>query len=143
MPKKSRNSRKIRMHVPGVPGALTGGRRRRQKGGFGNQAPPAPYSDAASYMLSKVGDGDTQWNNVFATPGQVPFGNEIRPLDGNINVQANIQAGGRRRSTRKRRGGFFGNVVSQAIVPFGLLALQNRYSRRMKNKRGGTRKYRK
>jgi hypothetical protein len=94
-------------------------------------------------MLSKVGDGNTQWNNVFATQGAVPFGNEIRPLDGNVNVQANIQAGGRRRGTRRgRRGGFFGNVVSQAIVPFGLLALQNKYSRRLRNKRHGTRKYR-
>lgn len=153
MPKKSRHSRKMkRMHVPGVPGAMalgaSGGRRRRQRGGqSGQQAPPpvvAPYSDASSYMLSKVGDGNTQWNNVFATQGQVPFGNEIRPLDGNVNVQANIQAGGRRRrgSRKGKRGGFFGNVVSQAIVPFGLLALQNKYSRRHRNKRGGTRKHR-
>jgi len=148
MPKKSSHSRKMkRMHVPGVPGALTGGRRRRQRGGSGEpQGPPAPapYSDAASYMLSKVGDGDAQWNNVFATQGPVPFGNEIRPLDGNINVQANIQAGGRRRrGTRKgKRGGFFGNVISQAIVPFGLVALQNKYSRRLRHKRSGTRKHR-
>ncbi len=149
MPKKSSKSRKIkRMHVPGVPGAMAaaGGRRRRQRGGSGEPpAPPAPapYSDSASYMLSKVGDGNTQWNNVFATQGPVPFGNEIRPLDGNINVQANIQAGGRRRrGTRKgKRGGFFGNVISQAIVPFGLLALQNKYSRRMRNKSHGTRKH--
>jgi hypothetical protein len=150
MPKKSRHSRKMRMHVPGVPGALTGGRRRRQRGGAGEPpAPPtpaaAPYSDSASYMLSKVGDGNTQWNNVFATQGPVPFGNEIRPLDGNATVQAAIQAGGRRRrgTRRGRRGGFFGNVISQAIVPFGLLALQNKYSRRLKNKRHGTRKHRK
>ena len=150
MPKKSRHSRKMkRMHVPGVPGAMalgaSGGRRRRQRGGAGEvPAGPAPYSDAASYMLSKVGDGNTQWNNVFTGSGPSPFGNEIRPLDGNVNVQANIQAGGRRRrGTRKgKRGGFFGNVVSQAIVPFGLLALQNKYSRRLKHKRGGTRKHR-
>ena len=153
MPKKSRHSRKIRMHVPGVPGAMalgaSGGRRRRQRGGAGEPpAPPtpapAPYSDSASYMLSKVGDGNTQWNNVFATQGPVPFGNEIRPLDGNSTVQSAIQAGGRRRrgTRRGRRGGFFGNVISQAIVPFGLLALQNKYSRRLRHKRGGTRKHR-
>jgi hypothetical protein len=95
-------------------------------------------------MLSKVGDGDTQWNNVFASEGPSPFGNEIVSLDGAQNVQANIQAGGRRRrGTRKgKRGGFLGNAVSQAAVPFGLLALQNSYSRRNKNKRSGTRKHR-
>lgn len=138
----ARKSRKNKNHVPGVPGAMTlaGGRRRRrgQKGGTG-QPPASPsYTDSASYMLSKVGDGNTQWNNVFASQGPAPFGNEIRPLDGSANVQANaVQSGGRRRrhGTRKgKRGGFFGNVISQAIVPFGLFALQNKYSRRMKNK---------
>ena len=47
MPKKSRHSRKIRMHVPRVPGAMalgaSGGRRRRQRGGSAEaQAAPAP-----------------------------------------------------------------------------------------------------
>jgi hypothetical protein len=149
MPKKSRHSRKMkRMHVPGVPGAmsLAGGRRRRQRGGSG-QPPvpaPAPYSDAASYVGANYGDGNTQWNNVFGPQSTSTMGNEIVNLNHPQMVQANVQAGGRRRrGTHKgKRGGFFGNVVSQAIVPFGLLALQNKYSRRHRNKRGGTRKHR-
>ena len=203
MPKKSRHSRKIRMHVPGVPGAMalgaSGGRRRRQRGGSAETqaAPaPAPYSDGASYVYSNYGDGSTQWNNVFGPQSTSTMGNEIVNLNHPQMVQASVpQGGGRRRrkrggsndpkrdddtnpapyvpyvpsppptppptppppvseeilrggrirrgTRRGRRGGFFGNVVSQAIVPFGLLALQNRYSRRLRHKRGGTRKYRK
>jgi hypothetical protein len=73
------------------------------------------------------------------------MGNEIVNLNHPQMVQANVPKGGgrRRRGTRRgRRGGFFGDVVSQAIVPFGLLALQNKYSRRLRHKRDGTRKYR-
>jgi len=150
MPKKSRNSRKLKkMHVPGVPGALafgaSGGRRRRQRGGDGEgQAPPA-YTDGSSFVGANYGDGNTQWNNVFGPHSTSTMGNEIVNLNHPQMVQANVPQGGgrRRRGTRKgKRGGFLGNVVSQAIVPFGLLALQNKYSRRLRHKRGGTRKYR-
>ena len=152
MPKKSRHSRKIRMHVPGVPGAMalgaSGGRRRRQRGGSAEAqaAPaPAPYSDGASYVYSNYGDGNTQWNNVFGPQSTSTMGNEIVNLNHPQMTQANVPQGGgrRRRGTRKgKRCGFFGNVVSQAIVTFGLLALQNKYSRHMRNKRHGTRKHR-
>ena len=151
MPKKSRHSRKIRMHVPGVPGAMalgaSGGRRRRQRGGSEQaQVPPPPaYTDGASYVGANYGDGNTQWNNVFGPQSTSTMGNEIVNLNHPQMVQANVPQGGgrRRRGTRRgRRGGFFGNVISQAIVPFGLLALQNKYSRRLRHKRGGTRKHR-
>ena len=152
MPKKSRQSRKMkRMHVPGVPGAMalgaSGGRRRRQRGGSAEvpAAPaPAPYSDGASYVYSNYGDLSTQWNNVFGPQSTSTMGNEIVNLNHPQMVQAGVPQGGgrRRRGSRKgKRGGFFGNVVSQAIVPFGLLALQNKYSRSLRHKRGGTRKY--
>ena len=153
MPKKSRHSRKMkRMHVPGVPGAMalgaSGGRRRRQRGGSAETqaAPaPAPYSDGASYVYSNYGDLSTQWNNVFGPQSTSTMGNEIVNLNHPQMVQASVPQGGgrRRRGSRKgKRGGFFGHVVSQAIVPFGLLALQNKYSRSLRHKRGGTRKYR-
>jgi hypothetical protein len=35
--------------------------------------------------------------------------------------------GGKRRT---KKGGFWGQVISQALVPFGLWGLQNRFSRR-------------
>lgn len=46
-----------------------------------------------------------------------------------------------RGGSRKRRGGFMGEVVSQAIVPFGILGMQQTYRKRgsMKNR---TRRYR-
>jgi hypothetical protein len=48
-------------------------------------------------------------------------------------VAAVVQKGG----SQKRRGGFMGSVLSQAAVPFGLLALQQHYGRRMKSRRRG------
>jgi len=47
---------------------------------------------------------------------------------------SDLQNGGKRRSRRAKRGGYWGNVISQALVPFSLLFAQNRY---------GTRKHRK
>jgi hypothetical protein len=59
-----------------------------------------------------------------------------------------IQSAGKRRVGRRGRGGFLGPVISQAIVPATLLALQQTYGRkdRSSNKtfrrrfRGGTTK---
>jgi hypothetical protein len=47
---------------------------------------------------------------------------------------SDLMNGGKRRSRRAKRGGYWGNVISQALVPFSLLFAQNRY---------GTRKHRK
>jgi hypothetical protein len=41
--------------------------------------------------------------------------------------------------SRRKRGGFLGDIISQAVVPFSLLAMQNRYG----SKKGGkTRRHR-
>jgi hypothetical protein len=42
--------------------------------------------------------------------------------------------------TKSRRGGFLGSLINQAIVPFGILGMQQTYRRK---RRGGkkTRKY--
>jgi hypothetical protein len=42
--------------------------------------------------------------------------------------------GGKRRSRRAKRGGYWGNVISQALVPFTLLFAQNRYGTRKQRK---------
>jgi hypothetical protein len=39
--------------------------------------------------------------------------------------------------TKSRRGGFLGSLINQAIVPFGILGMQQSYKRKS---RGGTRK---
>ena len=106
-------------------------RSRRMRGGS--------YSDAASYGMSVNGTGDSQWSrtmDVAGSYGQVP-GNVIigtggqnvvpmsrMPTNDNLNV---IQNGAGR---RRRRGGFLGEVVNQAIVPFALLGMQQTYRRK-------------
>jgi hypothetical protein len=100
-----------------MPKATRGSRRRRIRRGGG----------AAENMLRIVGTGDQQYDNVFrqGTPGQ---SNVIRPLS----------SGG---SRRRKRGGLWGQVINQAIVPASILGLQQTYRRK---KSGGkkTRKYR-
>lgn len=138
---KTRRRRHQVYHVPGVPGA------RSQSGG--SHLTPSEYTaggseGAAPYVLSQYGTGDTQWNNVFQGSGASPYGNQV------VNMQhpgttspamvpnpatvapppAATQKGGRRR----RKGGFIGSVLSQAAVPFGLLALQQNYGKHMKSR---------
>jgi hypothetical protein len=142
---KSRKSRRM-YHVPSKPGAFS------QAGGSVAALNPATYAaggaeGAAPYVLSQYGNGNTQWDNVFRGSGPSPYGNQL------VNLQhpgvtspamvpkpeppappASGQKGG---SRRRRRGGFMGSVISQAAVPFGLLALQQSYGRRMKSRRTG------
>jgi len=110
-------------------------RSRRHRGGGG----------AAEYMNSVVGSGNAQFSRTMdqsGAYGQVP-GNLIIGTQGQnvipasqLPTSANLAAaqnGGRRH--RSRRGGFIGEVVNQAIVPFALVGMQNTYRR----KRGGRR----
>ena len=97
------------------------------------------YSDAASYMLDTVGNGNTQWSNVFMQGADnsnpsLTNSNAIRGLQGQI-------AGGKRRKSRASRGrrtkkgGFWSEVVRQAVVPFALLGLQQTYGRKKSHKK--------
>lgn len=107
------------------------------------------YSSATTYGEYVNGSGDSQFNRVFDQAG--PFGQ----MPGNIIIGAQgqnvespsqvptaaqldlVQKAGRKRN-RARKGGFLGEVVNQAIVPFALLGMQNTYRR----KRGGSRRTR-
>jgi hypothetical protein len=93
------------------------GRRRSYRGGAG-AANPASYSDAQSYMLSTVGPGNVQYNNVYDQSLSNTQSGSIVGLQGQ-------RAGGRRRSNK--RGGSF---VADAIVPAAFLAGTYLYSRR-------------
>ena len=107
-------------------------RSRRMRGGQG----------AAEWGVQVNGSTNAQFNRVFGPeyaniPGNVIIGAQgqnITPADRIPTVAdlARVQAGGRRR----RRGGFLGEVVNQAIVPFGLLGMQQTYRRKS---RGGRR----
>lgn len=109
-----------------------------KRGGNGN------YTSASSYGTYVNGSGDEQFNRVFNNSSQSnvlvgaqgqwgqPVGN---PSASNLSL---VQSAGK---SRKRRGGLFGEVISQAVVPFGILGLQQTYR---KNRKGGkSRKHRK
>lgn len=110
-------------------------RHHRQRGGY--PAPdPSTYSSAATYQLAVNGDGNAQYNRVFdinGPDGKIP-GNLIVGAQGqNLGYPQSVSMkGGRRR--RSRKGGNFGNIINQAVVPLGLLAMQQTYK---KKKHGG------
>jgi len=124
-------SRKHRRSV--LYAARSGGRSRRRRGG----------QSAAAYEMTAV--GTNQWNNVFNNPQTMnaPTGNGLWSADLTQNVNGvrpadpslgKLLQGGKRRHKRSRRGGNLLDIVSQAAVPFGLLGLQQTYSKR---RRGG------
>lgn len=104
------------------------------------------YTSASTYGGYVNGSPATQFARTFDSNGQYASraGAEYVGAQGqggqthNIPTQQNLSlvqsAGRRRRSRRSRRGGFFGQVINQAIVPFGLLGLQQTYR---KKSRGG------
>ena len=125
--------------------ALAGGRRRKRRGG---QAAPDPssYSDASEFVRAAVGSPPQQWDNVFKGPN-LPNGNEIVGLQGqNATIPASLPQSGNMNGGKRRtkKGGYWSQVTSTALVPFGLWAAQNRFSKRRGLKHGGkTRKHRK
>ena len=114
-------------------------RSRRMRGGS--------YTSGSTYGSYVNGSGDSQFARTFDATGPYAsrVGAEYVGAQGQ-NVQqpgvptaqnlALIQSAGKRR--RSRRGGFFGEVINQAIVPFGLLGLQQTY----RKKRSGGKKTR-
>jgi hypothetical protein len=109
------------------------------------------YTDGASYGVFVNGPPDAQFARTFDTTGPYAAraGSEYVGAQGQWSQQPNtptaqnlslIQSAGRRRK-RSRRGGFFGEVINQAIVPFGLLGLQQTYRKKSYGGRK-TRKYR-
>ena len=92
----------------------------------------------AGWVEGKYGNEDQQYNSVFDI-GSKTLGNSFTVLPASqtptpANLSLIQSAGGRRRRrgrmTKKRGGFLMGEVINQAVVPFGLLALQNRYGRR-------------
>jgi hypothetical protein len=113
----------------------------------------ASYSSAASYSEYVNGTEDAQYGRVFSQSG--PYAN----IPGNISIGAQgqnsnmygapnaqqlalIQKAGKRGSRRKR-GGIWGSIINQAVVPFSLLGLQQSYGRKKyDNMQTRRRKYR-
>jgi hypothetical protein len=101
------------------------GRKRSYKGGAG-AANPSSYSDGQSYMLSTVGPGNVQYNNVYDQSLNHTQSGSIVGLQGQ-NSSSIGGIGGRRRRKSNKRGGSF---VTDAIVPAAFLAGTYLYSRR-------------
>lgn len=112
-------------------------RSRRMRGG---------YTSASTYGGYVNGSPDAQFARTFDATG--PYANRVGTeyvgAQGQNLVQPAIpspaqlqlvQSAGKRRR-KSRRGGFFGEVLNQAIVPFGLLGLQQTYR---KKRHGGRR----
>jgi len=113
--------------------ALAGGRRRKRRGGS------CGAGSAWQYGMEQYGPGATAYNRVFdAGAGPTPYGNAVISTSGAgsvipaSNSSSGMMKGGRKRT---RRGGYWGQVISNALVPFGLWAAQNRYSRRKGSRR--------
>ena len=111
--------------------SFAGGKRKRrnkkQRGGF---------SSAWKQVYDAVGSGNTQYNNTFVKGG--PFHGALQNVTGtqpsSMAMKFGFKGGSKkRRSGRSKKGGYWGQVLSQALVPFGLWGLQNRYSRGKKH----------
>ena len=116
-------------------------RRRSQRGGS--------YTSASTYGSYVNGTGDQQFSRTFDQSGPygARMGTEYVGAQGQWGNQPNmpsaqnlslIQSAG----SRRKRGGLFGEVLSQAIVPAAILGMQQTYR---KKRTGGrrTRRYRK
>ena len=112
-----------------------------KRGGSGN------YTSASTYGSYVNGSGDSQYSRVFDQSidagrqsnvivgvqgqwAQQPHG----PTAQNLSL---VQSAGKRRT---KRGGLFGEVINQAVVPLALLGMQQNYGR--KRNGGKTRKHR-
>jgi len=105
--------------------ALAGGRRRKRRGG---------YTSATTYNEYVNGSGDSQFARTFENGYPTPFGNESTGLQAQNTVippsvaSSGVITGGKKRS---KKGGYWSQILSTALVPFGLLAAQNRFSKRI------------
>jgi hypothetical protein len=111
------------------------------------------YTSASTYGSYVNGSPDSQFARTFDQSG--PYGGRVGSeyvgAQGQWAQQPNspsaeqlnlVQSAGKRRRSkhrRSKRGGFLGEVINQAIVPLGLLGLQQTY----RKKRTGGRKSRK
>lgn len=95
------------------------------------------YTSGTTYGMYVNGPGPAQFDRTFSQTG--PYagrgGSEYVGAQGQWSTQPDtpsatnlslIQSAGR----RKRRGGFLGPVISQAIVPATILGLQQTYGRK-------------
>ena len=108
----------------------------------GSSANPSSYSSASTYGMAVNGSGDSQFNRVFGNGGNSNIITGVQGQNAGIPATLAQKAGGKRSTGGKRskRGGFWGQIINQAIVPFGILGLQQTY-RRKRSGGGKTRRH--
>jgi len=137
MPRKS--MRKLRKYS----------RYHKRGGQYGSAYPapnPASYSSATSYQEAVNGTGLDQFNRVFdikgpdgAYPSNIIVGAQGQNIGPNpINNGASLKGG-----SRRKKGGFWSQVLNHAIVPFSLFGMQQSYKRPKRNDHKYTKKTRK
>ena len=110
--------------------------KRTRKGGV-NSASPSSYSDAASYALATAGNTNQQYANTFDIGKNNQQGNALVGLQGQtvggIRRRSRSRSQSRSRSrgrSRSQKGGFWGGLISNALAPFSLLAMQQSFRRK-------------
>lgn len=104
------------------------------------------YSSATTYGQYVNGSGGSQWNRTMdqgGSYGQIPGNTLIGAQGQNVPSASQMPTGAQlglvqragSRHRRGRKGGFLGEVINQAIVPIGLLGLQQTYRRKKGGKR--------
>ena len=128
MARKSRKSRRVS--------------RRHRKGGAGSPD-PSTYSSGAGYGVAVNGSVNSQFERTFSQTGPdgaFPSNQSVGVQGQNIGYPQQVntslvqKAGG---SRRKKKGGFWGQIINQALVPFSILGMQQTFRRK---KHSGTRK---
>ena len=110
-------------------------RNRKSKNKGGNVGTTVNYGSASNYMLKTVGDANRQYDDVFSVNS--PFAGKGNTI---VSLKGQYLGGKAKKRTRKaKKGGNLAQVINQAIIPFGLLGLQQSYRRK---KGGKTRKHR-
>jgi len=128
-----------------MPGRKTLGGRRRNKRNSSRRHQRGGYSSAATYGMEVNGTGPEQYARTFSMDSQYAgrVGSEYVGAQGQWGTQPGsptpqqlslIQSAGARTSRfggrRRRRGGFLGPVITQAIVPATILGMQQTYGRK-------------
>jgi len=120
-----------------------GGKRRHKTRGRGRRSRRSRRggAGAADWVISNFGaTPEFQFQNTFGNGGNGHTGALIPTVTGAPAVLPNnvpqgslaqyaapVQGGGKR---RRKKGGYWAQVIETALVPFGLLGLQNAYGRR-------------
>ena len=93
----------------------------------GNAPNSSSYSSATTYGGVVNGSTDSQFNRVFGNGGNSNIITGVQGQNSGLPPTVAQKAGGKKRS---KKGGFFGSIINQAIVPFGILGLQQTYGRK-------------